>query len=224
MTETILTAENLQKRYRESGGEVAALDGVDLKVGAGEFVAVCGASGCGKSTLLLVLGALLRPDAGTVFIDAGDPYALGAGARAGFRAEHIGFVFQDFNLVPYLDVFDNVMAPTLAGSIADADERADSLLASLGLSERRSHVPSKLSAGEQQRTALARALLAKPKLVLADEPTGNLDRENAEGVLGHLAEYAADGAAVVMVTHDEGAMAAASRRVLMDKGRITGEK
>ena len=224
MTETILTAENLQKRYRAPAGEVAALDGVDLEVGAGEFVAVCGPSGCGKSTLLLVLGALLRPSAGKLAVAGVDPYALGPGARAGFRAAHVGFVFQDFNLVPYLDVFDNVMAPTLAAAIPGADERADSLLATLGLSERRSHVPSKLSAGEQQRAALARALLAKPKLVLADEPTGNLDRENAEGVLGHLADYAADGAAVVMVTHDEGAMAAASRRVLMDKGRITGEK
>ena len=122
--------------------------------------------------------------------------------------------------MPYLDVLDNVMAPTLATSIPAATIRAEELLNSFGLSGRRHHVPSKLSAGEQQRAALARALLAQPTLVLADEPTGNLDRENSDRVLGHLANYAEGGAAVIMVTHDEGAMATASRRITMEGGQI----
>jgi putative ABC transport system ATP-binding protein len=224
MTEPILSAEGLGKRYTGHGGEVRALDDVSLEVGAGEFVAVCGPSGCGKSTLLLVLGALLHPDEGAVQIAGEDPYALGSGSRAAFRGSNIGFVFQEFHLVPYLNVRENILTPTLACEVEGVDGRVEELLGSLGMAERAEHLPSELSAGEQQRTALARALLASPKLILADEPTGNLDRENAERVLGHLADYAAAGAAVVMVTHDEAAMAAAGRRVVMDSGRLTGER
>ncbi len=224
MTEPVVRASGLTKRYRGGGGEVGALDGAGLEVAGGEFVAVCGPSGCGKSTLLSVLGGLLRPDGGELDIGGTDPYALAAGARARFRAENVGFVFQDAHLVPYLDVFDNVMAPTLAMRVQGAAGRARELLETFGLGDRRAHVPSALSAGEQQRAALARALLASPGLVLADEPTGNLDRGNAERVLGHLADCAAGGAAVVMVTHDEGAMEAAGRRVTMDSGRITDEQ
>lgn len=172
---------------------------------------------------MLVLGALLHPDTGAVQIIGEDPYAFGSGARAAFRGKNIGFVFQDFHLVPYLNVRENILTPTLACEVEGVKERVGELMATFGIGERSEHVPSELSAGEQQRTALARALLASPKLILADEPTGNLDRENAERVLGHLADYAADGAAVVMVTHDEAAMAAAGRRVVMDSGRVSGE-
>ena len=220
MTDPILKASGLSKRYRDAKGEVLALDSVDLDVAPGEFVAVCEPSGCGKSTLLMILGALLRPDDGALTLGAEDPYQLGPGPRAAFRAGNIGFVFQDFHLVPYLDVLDNVLAPTLAIGVENAAARANELLDALGLADRSTHVPSTLSAGEQQRTALARALLAKPRLVLADEPTGNLDRDNARQVLDHLARYANNGAAVVMVTHDESAMAATSRKVTMERGRI----
>ena len=126
--------------------------------------------------------------------------------------------------MPYLNVRENILTPTLACEVEGVDGRVEELLGSLGMAERAEHLPSELSAGEQQRTALARALLASPKLILADEPTGNLDRENAERVLGHLADYAAAGAAVVMVTHDEAAMAAAGRRVVMDSGRLSSDE
>ena len=210
----MIKAEQLRKVY-PSG--VAALNGVSLEIAAGEFVAVCGASGCGKSTLLLALGGLLKPDSGTILIDGVEPYAK---ERAKFRAEKIGFVFQDFHLVPYLNVFDNAMAPALARPIPEGRKRVEQLLEELGLRERRTHRPSTLSAGEQQRVALARALITKPKLVLADEPTGNLDAENSEHVLSHLKDYAATGAAVLMVTHDKEAMAAADRRLEMAAGKL----
>lgn len=213
----MIRADNLRKTY-PSG--VAALDGVSLEIEAGEFIAVCGASGCGKSTLLLTLGGLLKPDGGTVSIAGEEPYAVGSQARARFRAEQIGFVFQNFHLVPYLDVFDNVIAPTLANPIDGGKKRAEQLLEELGLADRRKHRPSALSAGEQQRVALARALLTKPTLVLADEPTGNLDSENSAHVLDHLGGYAAGGASVLMVTHDKDAMAAANRRLEMNQGKI----
>jgi len=220
VAEPLVRCDGLRKVYATPDGGVAALDGVSLEVGMGEFVAVCGASGCGKSTLLLALGGLLKPDAGMVSIGGAEPYAMNAGERGALRAERVGFVFQDFHLVPYLDVFDNVMAPTLAKTVPDGAQRAEALLDEFGLASRRSHRPSALSAGEQQRVALARALLAKPMFVLADEPTGNLDPENSEHVLRHLAGYAETGAAVLMVTHDPEAKAAADRRLEMAAGKI----
>ncbi len=210
---SMLEIRDLRKNYAGPEGEVRALDGVSLAVAAGEFIAVQGPSGCGKSTLLAVAGALLAPDAGTVRIAGGDPYALGADARARFRARHIGFVFQQFHLIPYLDVLENVLAPALAAPFADSEARARALIDRFGLTHRLRHVPAELSTGERQRAALARALLLRPRLLLADEPTGNLDQTSSEGVLRHLAEFAADGGAVLLVTHDPQA-AAAARRVI----------
>ena len=211
----ILEIRDLVKDYPGPFGAVRALNGVSLQVAAGEFVAIQGPSGCGKSTLLLAAGGLLRPDSGQVRIAGQDPYALSPEERSKFRAGHLGFVFQQFHLIPYLSVLDNVLAPTLALPQRGARARAAELIERFGLQDRRDHVPEKLSIGERQRTALARALLNRPQLLLADEPTGNLDRDNANGVLNALAEFAREGGAVLLVTHDTNAAGCAGRTVCM---------
>jgi putative ABC transport system ATP-binding protein len=218
----LLQIEGLSKSYRGGQGTITAVDQVSLTLGNGEFVAVQGPSGCGKTTLLLAAGALLRPTSGRVLLDGEDPYAMSPGQRARFRAVNVGFVFQQFHLVPYLDVLDNTLAPTLAlGANGSARPRALELAARFGLTERLHHLPAALSTGERQRVALARALLNKPKLLLADEPTGNLDAENGQIVLRSLAEFARGGGAVLLVTHDPGAGEHASRIVRMNGGKIS---
>lgn len=214
----VLRAEGLQYSY---GVRVKAVDNLSLEVAAGEFVAVHGPSGCGKSTLLFLLGGLLEADAGSVHV-AGEPLTgRSPNARARLRGERIGFVFQRFHLIPYLTVRDNVLAAGLAAGSGQAQnaDRANTLLERLGLMERATHLPSELSVGEQQRTALARALFLEPPLLLADEPTGNLDPENRDLLLAELQACAASGQAVVMVSHDEVAIAAAAHRLEMADGR-----
>jgi ABC-type lipoprotein export system ATPase subunit len=198
----MLNIDNVRKTYRTARGDVTPLDGLSLSVRAGEFAAVCGPSGCGKTTLLLVVGGLLHPDSGTVRVGGSDLYQMSPEARARFRAANIGFVFQQFHLIPYLSVLENVLAAALAAPLPDARERGLTLLRHFGLAHRQDHVPAQLSTGERQRTALARALLHRPKLLLADEPTGNLDEDSGRLVLRHLADYANDGGAVLLVTHD----------------------
>lgn len=216
-----LELSDISKTYRGKAGEVRALTGVDLRVAAGEFLAIEGKSGCGKSTLLLVAGAMLAPDRGRVQVAGQDPYALSSEARARFRATNVGFVFQQFHLVPYLSVLENALAPSLAVEIPDARRRAEELLERFGLGPRRGHLPSELSTGERQRTALARALLAKPALLLADEPTGNLDPESAGLVLAALAEFAQNGGSVLLVTHDAQAAARAGRVLRLESGALS---
>ncbi len=217
----MLKLEEVAKTYAGAQGEVSAVAGVSLTIDAREAIAVHGPSGCGKSTLLLVCGALLRPTSGVVRLADVDPYALSADARSRFRAEHIGFVFQQFHLVPYLDVLQNILAANVAKRQPQPRDRAEELIRRFGLEPRRHHVPAQLSVGERQRVALARALFHRPKLVLADEPTGNLDPDNAVIVLDALREYADAGAAVLMVTHDQHAAARAHRVLHMDQGRLT---
>lgn len=220
---TTLRLRNLSKLYRSEGRDLAAIDGVSLELARGEFVALQGPSGSGKSTLLFIVAALLAPDAGSVEVDGADPYQLGPAARARFRAGKIGMVFQDFRLLPYLDVRRNVLAPTLAGGAPDRSARADALIDELGLTPRRHHLPKQLSAGEQQRTALARALLAEPTLLLADEPTGNLDGENARHVLDQMRAFADSGGTVLVATHDSAAATAADRRLQLSDGRLADD-
>jgi ABC-type lipoprotein export system ATPase subunit len=216
----LLEVNEVGKTYRSGSREVRALDGVSLSVGAGEFVAVQGPSGCGKTTLLLITGGLLAPDEGAVQIDGQSPYDLSSDERARFRAENIGFVFQQFHLVPYLSVLDNVLSPAIASGQTDAKEWAHELVRHFGLEHRIRHVPGELSTGERQRAALARALLNRPKLLLADEPTGNLDRDSADVVLGYLKEFAADGGGVLLVTHDSHAAQCAQRVTDIRDGRL----
>jgi len=217
----LLQAQDITKHYPGlNGSPVKALRGVSIEMEAGEFAAVQGPSGCGKSTLLLTAGALLQPTNGQVKIDDADPYALSPEDRAKFRAKNIGFVFQQFHLVPYLSVRDNILVPTLTGESGAGPERADALLDQFQLTHRADHPPAQLSTGERQRTALARALLNKPQLLLADEPTGNLDRKNTDIVLGHLRQFADDGGAVLLVTHDPHAADKASRAIRIEDGRL----
>ncbi len=215
-----LEISNVTKTYHSSKGDVTAVDQISLNVEANQFAAVRGPSGCGKSTLLLIAGGLLAPDSGSIQIEGQNPYDLNANARAKFRAENIGFVFQQFHLIPYLNVLDNVLAPAIALKGKDTEQRAQQLLKKFGLEHRMHHVPAQLSSGERQRTALARALLNEPKLLLADEPTGNLDRENADAVLAHMKEFASAGGAVLLVTHDEHAVEAADVVHTIDTGKL----
>jgi len=212
----------VRKSYRSPRGPVRALDGVSLKVGAGEITVVHGPSGCGKTTLLLAAGALLAPDDGRLFVDGRDPYRMSVEERARLRATTIGFVFQQFHLIPYLTVLDNVLAPSLANPFRGARERAQELLDRFGISSRAEHVPAALSTGERQRTALARALLNEPRLLLADEPTGNLDPDNSAAVLAYIADFAHTGGAALMVTHSDAAKAHAGQIMEMSEGKTVG--
>ncbi len=216
----MLEITDVHKRYGTSDGTVHALHGVSLRVGAGEFVVVRGPSGCGKTTLLLTAGGLLSPDAGQVLVDGRDLYATVSEDRARLRAATIGFVFQEFHLIPYLTVLENVMAPSVARPVADPRERAEELLDRCGLSARARHVTAELSTGERQRTALARALFGRPRLLLADEPTGNLDPDSSEALLAHIAEFARAGGAVLMVTHDDRAQSCSDRVLRMQGGEL----
>jgi putative ABC transport system ATP-binding protein len=216
----VLEVQNLSKAFDGTGQKVQALRDVSLEVAGGEFLVVRGPSGSGKSTLLLACGGLLQGDSGRVKVDGQDVYALSSERRAALRARTIGFVFQRFHLVPYLTVRENVLSPSLAIETPGAVERAEDLLRRVGLSERADHRPSQLSTGERQRTALARALLNQPKLVLADEPTGNLDEDNGRMVLECLAEFVRGGGSVLLVTHDAAAARFAQRSLVLEGGQI----
>lgn len=213
-----ISADSLTKRYSD---RVTAVKAVSLQLDPGEFVALHGPSGCGKSTLLMLLAGLARPDAGSVTIAGRDLFRQSTNDRARIRAEHIGFIFQDANLLPFSSVLENVLAATLARPHSRARDRATELLCDLGLGERLTHKPRELSAGEQQRVALARALFHEPKILLADEPTGNLDKDNASLVLTSFRTHAERGGCVLMVTHDATARAAASRAIEMKSGVIS---
>jgi putative ABC transport system ATP-binding protein len=213
----MLRIEHLTKTYRTARGPLNALEEATFEVMPGDFLVVKGASGSGKSTLLLMIGAMLRPTQGHVLFNDSNIYALGGRERASFRAKNIGFVFQMFHLAPYFNVLDNVLLGARNGRRA---EEARTLLEELGLAERAAHRPAELSAGERQRVAVARALINRPPLVLADEPTGNLDPENAAAVMRHLAEYRGEKTAVIVVTHGEDADPYATRTLRLRAGRL----
>jgi ABC-type lipoprotein export system ATPase subunit len=216
----LIELEAVTKHFAGPSGPVVALDAVSFALAPGDFVGVCGPSGCGKSTLLLLAGTLLRPTAGRVLLAGCDVYAAAPAARRRLRATTVGFVFQQFHVLPYLTVLENVLAPSVALPSPDARQRAAELVAQFGLTERRDHLPAQLSTGEKQRTALARALLNRPRLLLADEPTGNLDPENGRLVLDALAAFATAGGAVLMVTHDPDAVQRAGRILKMERGQL----
>ena len=215
----MISLQDVSKVYKTREGEVRALDAVSAHVGEGEFVAVRGASGCGKSTFLITVAGMARPTEGTVLFDGDDLYSLPVGRRAAIRAQKVGFVFQMFHLVPYLTVRENVLVPTLAGAKAGNVE-AEAALERLGMADRLSHRPGELSTGERQRVALARAFLHEPNVILADEPTGNLDPETGEQVLAYLKQFHESGGTVLLVTHDDLAAGYAQRTLRLDGGRL----
>jgi ABC-type lipoprotein export system ATPase subunit len=218
----MLELNNVSKSFSgPGGGDVTVLSGSSMKVAGGEIVAVHGLSGCGKSTMLLIAGALLEPNEGEVLIDGANPYSMGANERSGLRAGKIGFVFQQFHLVPYLNVRENILSASIAGNSNGAGERADELIEHFGMDHRQRHLPYQLSTGERQRVALARAVFNRPTLLLADEPTGNLDDENAKMVFKYLCEFAQNGGAVLVVTHDSRSTDYAGRVLTLKDGTIS---
>ncbi len=213
-----IAARGIIKTYRQGADEIRALRGVDLEVRQGEFLAITGASGSGKSTLLHVLGALDRPDRGEVQVEGRSLAGLPEEELALLRRRRLGFVLQFFNLLPTLDARENAAFPLLLDGRDDALERAAASLDSVGLGHRLEHRPSQLSGGEQQRVALARALVTRPAVVMADEPTGNLDSSTGEQILRLLRRTADDGQTIVMVTHDERGATIADRAVRLVDG------
>jgi len=216
----MLEFNNVSKWFNGAQGKVTALKEVSFSVRPGELLAIRGPSGCGKTTLLLTAGGLLRPSDGQISLNGQDPYTLSPEMRSRLRARNIGFVFQQFHLIPYLTVRQNIMTASLAIPQKEASEKAQQLISRFGLEDRADHVPARLSTGERQRTALARALLNEPKVILADEPTGNLDEDNAQTVFGYLSEYVSDGGCVLLVTHDTRAAAHATRSLQMSRGQL----
>ena len=226
--DSILKVEGLHKSYHMGATEVKVLKGVDFAVNKGEFVAIIGASGSGKSTLLHILGALDKPDRGAVKFEKRDMSRFGAGELNRFRNNAVGFVFQFYHLLDELNVLENVYLPAMAGkSIAgwfacgkEAKTRAAHLLAQLGLADRAKHKPYQLSGGERQRAAIGRALMNEPRLLLADEPTGNLDSATGNGILDVLERLNEAGQTIVMVTHDDRIAHRAGRTAVLADGKM----
>ncbi|NBH81336.1 ABC transporter ATP-binding protein [bacterium C-53] len=221
---TILSTSNLTKVYGSGENEVHALDGVSLTVEKGEFAAIVGTSGSGKSTLLHMLGGLDRPTSGTVDVDGKDIFSLKEEERTIFRRRKIGFVFQNYNLVPVLNVYENIVLPIeLDGNEPDSGY-INSIIQSLGLSEKLTNLSNNLSGGQQQRVAIARALAAKPAIILADEPTGNLDSKTSLDVMGLLKMTSQRfSQTIVMITHNEEIAQMADRIIRIEDGRIAGD-
>ena len=216
--ESVVSARAVVKTYHQGDDAIHALRGVDLVVEAGEFLVITGASGSGKSTLLHVLGALDRPDSGEVAIEGRLLSSMGEEELALLRRRRLGFVLQFFNLLPTLDAAENAAFPLLLDGVPDALQRGAAALDQVGLAHRRNHRPSQLSGGEQQRVALARALVTAPAVVMADEPTGNLDSATGHEILSLLRRTADSGQTIVMVTHDERSAAIADRVVHLRDG------
>ena len=217
----MLRLEGVKKAFRRGREEVVALDGVDLALEGGEFLALVGPSGSGKSTLLHLAGGLDRPDAGRVLLDDRDLSTLSAGDRAQLRRRQVGFVFQFFHLIPTLTVAENVELPLVLDGRRNANGRVREMLNRVGLDGRADHLPGELSGGEMQRTAIARALAAKPRLILADEPTGNLDSATGAEILDVLCDQVdAEGTALLMVMHDADAASRAQRTLSLRDGRL----
>lgn len=220
----ILETKGLRKVYGSGEAEVRALDGVDLQVEAGEFAAVVGTSGSGKSTLLHMLGGLDRPTSGVVSVDGKDIFSLKNEALTIFRRRKIGFVFQNYNLVPVLNVYENIVLPIqLDGRRPDLDY-VNSIIETLGLEKKLQNLPNNLSGGQQQRVAIARALASKPAIILADEPTGNLDSKTSDDVIGLLKMTGKEfNQTIVMITHNPEIAQMADRIVRIEDGRMVSQ-
>ena len=221
----ILETNNLKKIYGSGENAVHALDGISLEVEQGEFVSVVGTSGSGKSTLLHMLGGLDRPDDGDVFVDGKNIFDLGDEELTIFRRRKIGFIFQNYNLVPSLNVYENIVLPIQLDGKEPDRKYIDSIIETLGLAEKLGNLPNNLSGGQQQRVAIARALAAKPAIILADEPTGNLDSKTSQDVMGLLKVTSERfSQTIVMITHNEEIAQMADRIIRIEDGKIVSGK
>jgi len=226
MTDAAVEIRNLVKSYRRGDQVVPVLTDITLDIRRGEFTALMGPSGSGKSTLLNLIAGIDKPDRGTLRIDGLDITALNEGELADWRASHVGFIFQFYNLMPVLTAFENVELPLLLTNLdrSDRRERVKLTLSMLGLGDRMDHYPSELSGGQQQRVAIGRAIITDPKLIVADEPTGDLDRVAAAETLGLLSRLNQElGTTIIMVTHDPQAAQTARRLIHLDKGELLDE-
>ncbi|MBU6436379.1 MAG: ABC transporter ATP-binding protein [Betaproteobacteria bacterium] len=226
MSEPLIRIRHLAKAYRRGGQQVPVLLDINLEVQRGEFVALMGPSGSGKSTLLNLIAGIDKPTAGQILIDGVDIAALGEGELAAWRAENVGFIFQFYNLMPVLTALENVELPLMLTSLSARERRehAEAALQMVGLADRADHTPGELSGGQQQRVAIARALISDPTLIVADEPTGDLDRHTGAEVLQLLDDLHTQlGKTIVMVTHDPKAAARARRLIELDKGELVEE-
>ncbi len=219
----IVRIAHLAKGYRRGDQDVPVLFDITLEIPEGDFIALMGPSGSGKSTLLNLIAGIDKPDAGELLVAGEDITKLSEGELADWRATHVGFIFQFYNLMPVLDAFENVELPLLLTSLSRRErrERVDTALALVGLTDRRDHYPNELSGGQQQRVAIARALVADPAIIVADEPTGDLDRRSATEILGLLRRLNAEmGKTIIMVTHDWHAVESARHVVHLEKGEL----
>ena len=222
---SILSTSHLCKEYGSVPNIVRALDDVSLAVEPGEFVCIIGTSGSGKSTLLNMLGGLDRPSSGSVTVDGQELGRMNDEALTIFRRRNIGFIFQNYNLVPVLNVYENIIMPIQLDGRRPDEDYIDEILQLLGLAEKREHMPNTLSGGQQQRVAIARALAAKPQVILADEPTGNLDSTTSDEVLALLGESSRRfHQTIVMITHDPQVAARADRTIRIEDGRIVAQR
>ncbi len=222
--ESIVTIRHLSKIYAQGDIQVTALDDISLVIAAGEFLTLMGPSGSGKSTLLHIIAGIDRPTSGECLVQGIDVTKLNESQLADWRNQNVGFVFQTFNLIPVLTAFENVELPLLLTRLGHAQRRklVNTALDIVGLADRSHHLPKQLSGGQEQRVAIARALVTDPKLVVADEPTGNLDSHSAQEVLGILQSLSRQvGKTVIMVTHDPKAAAFGSRSIHLEKGELT---
>ncbi|WP_312469272.1 ABC transporter ATP-binding protein [Neobacillus sp.] len=221
----VVRLENVVKTYGEGETQVQALKGIDLSIYKGEFVTIVGASGSGKSTLLHILGGLDHPTSGNVFIGGENIYNLKDNALSIFRRRNIGFIFQFFNLIPVLNVQENIALPTLLDDKQVDEQYLYEIIQVLGLHERRNHLPSELSGGQQQRVSIGRSLMNKPDIILADEPTGNLDTKNTKEVLGLLKATAKkNNQTVILITHDPAIASNSDRIITVEDGMIISDK
>ncbi len=220
----VISLAGIGKTYKSGEEDTTALHDINLTISKGEFVAIMGPSGSGKSTMMHILGLLDTPSTGTYLLDGQDVSKLKKNTQADLRNRHIGFVFQQFNLMPRTTVLENLLLPTVYGDLPDRYERAEQLLKSVDLADRATHTGAQLSGGQTQRVAVARALMMSPSLILADEPTGNLDTKRSEEIMKLFRSINKKGATIVLITHEPEIAAFADRIITLKDGQITADK
>ena len=220
----MIELKNIHKTYLMGNNEVSALAGVSLKISKGEFIAIMGPSGSGKSTLMHILGLLDRPDAGAYYFEGSDLTALSGGQLSALRNRVVGFIFQQFHLLPRMSALENVMLPLIYGGKGHLKDTAKEKIALVGLSDRAAHRPNELSGGQQQRVAIARALVNDPRIILADEPTGNLDSKSQEEIIAILKRLNEEGKTVIIVTHEKEVASCAKRIIYVRDGKIISDE